>query len=570
MAIKRCLMLISFMCSLITIVACSSDDSKTTPELIVTESQLDFTNQGGDMTFNFKCTTDWTISSSADWCSVDQMSGQAVTRQMTVHAMTNPNAETRTTELTVMASGLTKVVQINQQASYTLSLNSHVLDASPAGEVLALGVTSATEYQVTTDAPWITISTQDGSNESSLTLTIARNPFLDIREGHVRVTAGPLTEEVTVTQNGNVGNDVASQTMRDALTIASYMTLGWNVGNTLEAYNDGQASETAWGNPKVNQVLISAVKQAGFNAVRIPCAWDGYIVDQSTYRISEDWLERVKEVVDYCLTEDMYAIINIHWDGGWLENQVSYDKQEAITKKEAAIWQQIAVYFRDYGDHLLFAGNNEVHDGYGTPTDENLAVQASYNQVFVDAVRGTKGNNLLRTLIVQSYNTNIAYAVDYLTMPTDVASNRLMAEVHYYDPWDFCGDDPSIKYWGHKYEAYGTLSSYGQEDYLAQKMKDLKTAFVDQHIPVILGEFNAFLQYNLTGDEAIKNQTCRDYYLQMVVTEALKNGVVPFYWDAGGQGSALFNRKSGVLYDQAAQSALDAMLLGVDDAKSSN
>lgn len=562
---RRISFTIHLLCILFTIVACSSSDDSTTPELIVTETNLDFANQGGELTFNMKSTVDWTIESSADWCHVSEASGKAVIQKITVSADENTDVASRTCTLVVQAGDLSKTIQIKQQAAYSLTVATASYDGAALGEGLSVQVNSATEYTVSSDVDWIEVDSSVAHTGNTFAAEIARNPFLESREGHIEIKAGPLTQTVTVVQDGNTGSDAVQQNMRIATEIAAQMKLGWNIGNTLEAYNNDTPSETAWGNPKVTQQLISAVKSAGFNSVRIPCAWNGYIVDQNTYRISESWLARVKEVVDYCISEDMYVMINIHWDGGWLENHVAYDTQEGILKKEAAIWNQIAIYFRDYNDHLLFAGNNEVHDGYGTPTDENLAVQASYNQTFVDAVRATKGNNLGRCLIVQSYNTNVDLAVQHLTMPNDVAANRLMAEVHYYDPWDFCGDSPTIKYWGTKYASYGTLSSYGQEDYLAQKMASLKTAFVDKGIPVILGEFNAFLQTNLTGEEKTKHETCRNYYLQTVVSEANKNGVIPFYWDAGGKGSALFNRSTGAIYDEAGQAAIDAMITGLSE-----
>ena len=52
--------------------------------------------------------------------------------------------------------------------------------------------------------------------------------------------------------------------------VASRIAAGWNLGNSLEA----QCGETAWGNPPISQRLIDSVKAAGFNAIRIPAAWD--------------------------------------------------------------------------------------------------------------------------------------------------------------------------------------------------------------------------------------------------------------------------------------------------------
>jgi endoglucanase len=106
----------------------------------------------------------------------------------------------------------------------------------------------------------------------------------------------------------------ANAQLPTATQTASEMTIGWNVGNSLEV-PDG---ETAWGNPKVTRQLIDAVHDAGFNTLRIPCAWNSH-ADQSTLEIDQAWLARVKEVVDYGYANGMYVILNSHWDNGWLE-----------------------------------------------------------------------------------------------------------------------------------------------------------------------------------------------------------------------------------------------------------
>src|SRR4030043_227920 len=101
-----------------------------------------------------------------------------------------------------------------------------------------------------------------------------------------------------------------------AQQIASQMKIGWNLGNTLEAI----CGENAWGNPNTSQRLIDSVKAAGYDAVRLPCAWDCHTANGV---IDPAWIARVKEVVDYCINDSMYVVLNIHWDGGWLENNVT-------------------------------------------------------------------------------------------------------------------------------------------------------------------------------------------------------------------------------------------------------
>jgi endoglucanase len=84
-----------------------------------------------------------------------------------------------------------------------------------------------------------------------------------------------------------------------------------------------------------------------------------------------------------------------------LKNILSMLIKMQSAKKQKALWTQIATYFQDYGEQLLFAGCNEVHADYGTPSTENIEVHISYIYTFVDAVRATGGNNPYRNLIVQ-------------------------------------------------------------------------------------------------------------------------------------------------------------------------
>src|SRR5262249_18239082 len=127
-----------------------------------------------------------------------------------------------------------------------------------------------------------------------------------------------------------------AQSLPTATQVASQITTGWNIGNSLEA----TGGETAWGNPLITQQLITAVQAAGFNTLRIPCAWDGH-ANQTTLTIDPAWLARVKEVVDFAISRGMYVILNEHWDGGWLEEHPLFSFQTAVNTKQTAYWTQI-------------------------------------------------------------------------------------------------------------------------------------------------------------------------------------------------------------------------------------
>lgn len=435
-----------------------------------------------------------------------------------------------------------------------ITLDKQEMQFTCASGTNQLAITANLPWTASVSQSWCALSSSSGdAGTKQLTVSVTENTSGAIREAIITFTSGSLSKQVKVVQAKS--NDVPGM-MSDALVLAKKMTLGWNLGNALEA----SGGETAWGNPKTTKALIDAVKAAGFNAVRIPCAWNSYLEDQTTYKIKVSWLARVKEVVDYCVDNNMYAILNIHWDSGWLEENPTYAKQTAVNAQQKALWEQIANYFREYDEHLLFAGTNEVHAGYGTPTPENITVQLSYNQTFVNAVRSTGGNNACRNLIVQAYNTNIDLAVSSLKMPTDNVANRMMAEVHYYDPWDFCGDAAgTIYFWGADFKKYGSVSTWGQESYVDQQFAKMKTNFVNKGIPVILGEYGVIRRLTLTGDALTHHLDSRAYYLKYVTQLAKNNGLVPFYWDNGGLGDksfGIFNRNTNSAGDPKALNGL--------------
>lgn len=317
------------------------------------------------------------------------------------------------------------------------------------------------------------------------------------------------------------------------------MGLGWNLGNSLEAIG----GETAWGNPMVTQQLINSIKAAGFDTIRIPVAWSQFS-DEANFVINSNWIARVEEVVNYALSADMYVVMNQHWDGGWM--QPTYAQQEYVNNRLQIMWTQIANHFKDYDSRLLFAGTNEVmvEGDYGTPTVEYYTVQNSFNQTFVDAVRATGGANASRYLVVQGFNTNIDHTVNFAVVPTDSATNRLMMEVHYYDPYNFTlNTNSNITQWGVIATDPSVTETWANESYVDATFQKMKTNFVDQGIAVILGEYGVVSRANVAGHE-----TYREYWNQYITQSAVDHGMVPIYWDngySGDGGMALFDRASG-------------------------
>ena len=353
----------------------------------------------------------------------------------------------------------------------------------------------------------------------------------------------------------------------DQSQITEAMGAGWNLGNQLEASNGGTPSETAYGNPVISEDLIKAVKKAGFRSIRIPVSYLSKIGSEPDYTIDPAWLDRVQQVVDMCMDNDLYAIINMHGDGytsvtgGWLYCGDDDSAQEQIKAKYKACWKQIATRFQSYDEHLIFESMNEEFDGsYGNPPAKAYANINAYNQIFVDTVRQTGGNNDKRWLLIPGWNTNINYTADNygFQLPTDsyrsgdiaAAEQRIMISVHYYDPWDFCGtEDGSVTQWGDAVTDSSKKASWGDESYLKSQFQKLQSAFVQKGYPVVIGEYGSI---DKSTDDSV-NAASRVEFAGKVCSYAKKDGLIPVYWDNGHNGHygfGLFNRYNSQVTQQ--------------------
>lgn len=350
------------------------------------------------------------------------------------------------------------------------------------------------------------------------------------------------SEEISVEYSGRAGE------------IVNDINAGWNLGNTLDSfgdwiynYSDGTPTdfETSWGNPVTTRAMIDDVKSAGFNAVRIPVTWSQHI-DDSGALVDGEWLNRVNEVVDYVIDNDMYCILNVHHDVGgnsWLK--ASENSIEENGAKFVNLWSQIAERFCDYDEKLLFEGFNEILDednNWGYPGKNATSAVNTLNQMFVDTVRQSGKNNAERVLIVNTYaaGTNGSSQDDFV-LPNDSAQNSLIVEMHYYDPGAYCGEISASA------NTQTVWTENGSKAALDGMLYNVYSHFTSKGIPVILGEF---------GAHAKNNEADRADYAGYLVENAAKYGIKCFWWDTGGKieansdfgyytGMALYDRYQG-------------------------
>ncbi len=332
-------------------------------------------------------------------------------------------------------------------------------------------------------------------------------------DGSVPANAGINTEQDKNTDNKTNKNSAEGMS---AAEIVKDMKIGWNLGNTLDCYNvtwEVSDFETAWGNPRTTKAMIDTVKKAGFNAVRIPVSWNEHM---NGNKIDGDWLNRVNEVVDYVIDNDMYAIINVHHDDYTWLNPSKAD-EAAVKAKLVSIWEQLSDRFKDYDQHLLFEGMNEPRiiggqDEWTGGTAEEREVINHLFQAFVDTVRKSGGNNSSRALIITSHAASIeADAVNDIVVPDD---DRIIVSIHYYSPWDFAGGENGKSDWG----------SDSEKKELDKGFDFLKSKFIDKGVPVIIGEFGATNK---------NNDSVRASYMEYYVKSAKSRGITCFIWDNG-------------------------------------
>jgi endoglucanase len=348
---------------------------------------------------------------------------------------------------------------------------------------------------------------------------------------------------------------IASLFMLQGIAFAQLPTpcYGWNLGNTLEP----PCGEGCW-SPLATQALINSVAAQGFNVVRIPCAWNSH-ANQSTYQIDSAYMNRVKQVVDWCLARNMYVVINSHWDNGWLESNITDTVNPTINAKMNSYWGQIATAFAGYDNRLLFAGANE-------PVAETAAqwnTLRSYLNTFISAVRSKGGNNTTRWLVVQGPRTDINLSDSLVTsMPADSTSGRLMFEVHFYDPFNFTlhSEDAAwglmSYFWGSGYHSTTNPDRntwWGEEAHVDAQFQKMKTKFVDKGIPVMVGEFAAMKRTSLTGADLNLHLASRTYWHKYVANSMRSRGLYPIFWDTAG---TTFDWTTGAVLDQANITAL--------------
>ncbi len=365
----------------------------------------------------------------------------------------------------------------------------------------------------------------------------------------------------------------ASLTGLSAQDITSQMTIGWNLGNTLDVATTGMKSTTApgkfvtkWGNPEPTQELFDTVKNAGFNTVRIPTTWYEHLeYDEASqmYVVNDAWMDYVKQTVDFAYQQDMFVILNVHHED-FINEKIFTDETYAVAaKKLGDIWTQVAETFADYDQHLIFEGMNEPRQtgnssvpewgngtqdgGYTTQYINNL------NGVFVKTVRNQgSAENQERLLMLPGYcASSDATAIRNIAIPENAGNVAL--SVHAYLPYYFtmANDEkashefPGKSGWGEDYEY--SLTTF---------FNTLKQISAEKNTPVIIGEFSA---------SDFDNTESRCNWAKSYLSKAKDAGIPCVLWDNNvvskndGESHGYVYRLTNTWYPQSAP-VIEAMM----------
>ena len=315
-----------------------------------------------------------------------------------------------------------------------------------------------------------------------------------------------------------------TMTALDAWTAVDQMTPGINIGNTFDSTVHW---ETGWGSPLITKEYIQSLARAGFKTVRLPVAWDTFA---DNGRITPQQFQRIDELVNWITESGMFCVLNIHWDGGWIDSDwkerypnTYHTFSPEAEKKFRSYWEQISGFFANRNEKLIFEAFNEQSSFENEGSMEKAyATLNRVNQLFVDTVRKTGGNNAHRLLIIPGYTTDIDKTCQReYRLPKDTVPGMLFASLHYYTPWTFVGLDEDAS-WGKMVPTWGSPDDMKQLNELFDRLNDF---CLRNNVPAFIGEFCLCSR---------KEAASRVLWTTSVFHAALKRKMVPVLWDTGG------------------------------------
>lgn len=477
------------------------------------------------------CTMGFTSCSSSDDDGSGSTPSGTLTEDITLRSTTPAEgAEVDAATTTIISLQYASTVTISSKANVTLN-----------GTQVTPAISTVTATKVE-----ISVSLEAGK---SYTLIVPSGTILG--KDDASRTAKALTLNFTTKKGAT--DDLPDN---DAMKVTRMLGFGWNLGNHFDSDN----TDNVEGNYKPNygywdnqatptEALYKKLAAAGIKTVRIPVTWGPYEnMTDGNYTIESNFMATVKQNVLWAKAAGLNVILNTHHDEYWLTANAASTNATLKAEIEARIkatWTQISNAFKDEGDYLILETFNELNNSWKTPSAGELTIQNEWNQIAVDAIRATGGNNATRWIAVPPCQASPTYALkDEFKLPTDKA-NKLIVAVHSYDPYNFTIASTLEEKWGHK-----SGNSYDESN-IDKLMSDLKTKFIDNNIPCYIGEIGCSKHTTTLGEQ------CRQYYFEYFCRSAYCHGLACCLWDnynkgAGSEHHAYFDHNNGEYVDDGA------------------
>jgi endoglucanase len=297
------------------------------------------------------------------------------------------------------------------------------------------------------------------------------------------------------------GSAQPGERAKDAFAYNRLLGRGVNLGNALEAPKEG-----AWGF-RLKTEYFKLIKEAGFNAVRIPIRWSAHAALKPPYTIDPEFFQRVDWAVKHSLEQGLVTVINVH------HYEEMFHEPEQHLPRLAGLWRQIAQHYRKQPDRLYFELLNEPH---GELTD------ARWNKMIPPLLAAVRATNPRRIVIVGPGSWNNVANLDKLSLPE--SDRMLIATFHYYSPFHFTHQGASWVKGSGKWKGTTWTGTPAQQKELTKDL-DRAAAWGKKHgRPLYLGEFGSYSAADIAS---------RARWTRAVARGAEKRGISWAYWEFG-------------------------------------
>lgn len=274
---------------------------------------------------------------------------------------------------------------------------------------------------------------------------------------------------------------------------------GVNMGNMLEAPNEGE-----WG-LYVKEEYFEAVKEAGFDFIRLPVRWNTHAEAEWPYTIDPAFFARIDEVVNWALQRDLTIIVDFHhYEEIMLDPWSHKDRFLGISK-------QVAEHYKDYPSNVLFELLNEPN----SQLDASL-----WNEYSSEALTIVRESNPTRDVVIGPVNWNAYDWVSTLDVPDDA---HLIVTFHYYLPFQFTHQ--GAEWIGDESNAWLGTTWDGTDEQKAEITRHFDSVgewAKRNNVRILVGEFGAYSR---------APQDFRVRWTEFVAREAERHGFAWSYWE---------------------------------------